>query len=271
MTAQGSRFAPARTALVCSICVSALIAALVPGRFPVIWLWYLVGWTVAIAVHEFGHAAGAFVASIPVYRIVIGTGPVLWLCRLRHAAIEVRVVPMVGHVEAYPSVNDCGGRRALFVICGPMANLALFGLLLTLLPSDLATATPLITLAAAQMVVVLMTLWPGQNNDGRLLLDLLERRADDHRAAVRAYLRAWTVCRGLPTTAASERLAFHHSRFPTGRAEAWDDLRHELAGDELSAAERVWALDALVTSGLVSGDPALRPYLGALPVHATRP
>ena len=254
------------TALVFGVCVSMLIAAVVTDRFPPLMFWFLAGWTIGIVVHELGHAACAAVASIPVHRIVIGGGPLLWRSRSRHATIDVRAFPVHGHVQCYPSVTNRGCRAALLVIGGTMGNLAVIGLLgapqLLGVPQPVADVLDVMT--KAQVVVIVFSLWPTPaslgGSDGLLLLQLLWRPARNHPAALRAALDAW----GLPMTPASLRLLCHLDKLSGDeRTEARDELVHELEGCDLSRAERATILDILVTDSLVTGDPVLRPRLDA--------
>jgi hypothetical protein len=72
-------------------------------------------------------------------------------------------------------------------------------------------------------------------------------------------------------TAASSRLWFHGFRFQTisnARPEAREGMLRELQRGMLSREEQIWALDALITDGIVSGDPAVRPFLDAWSLQA---
>lgn len=265
MTQRQGRHGP--WALVFGICVSAVIAAVIAGLFPALLFWFLAGWTIGVAAHELGHATGAAVAAIPVYRVVIGGGPLLWRSRIRHAAIEVRGFPVTGCVMNYPSANDRGGRRLVFVAGGPMANLAVIGLLQASqsvdIPQPVADALDAVTIA--QVIIIACSLWPMQSrggaSDGTQLLRLLWSPDRDHGAAA---LPPALAALGLPDTAASLRLLLHfHKLGGDAGAEALDDLRHELAGRDLTPGERAQTLDLLVTRGLVTADPVLRPHLDA--------
>ena len=75
---------------------------------------------------------------------------------------------------------------------------------------------------------------------------------------------AWTVRRGLSTTAASLRLAFLRHVLPgPGRAQAREDLREMSSNAATSRPRNARLRSTLVTEGLVTGDPALRPHLDA--------
>lgn len=191
----GRRLFERRTAL--AFGVSAVIAAVVAGKFPVLLLWTVAGWTLGIVVHELGHAAFAAMASIAAYRIVIGVGPLLWRARLRDTWLEVRVWPVAGHVQSYLSVNDRGYREALFLIGGVMGNLAVVGLLFALHRLG-AQADAVRALMIPQMAIILLSTVPSPSrhggSDGLKLLHLLRRPATGA-AALRAACDAWISAR----------------------------------------------------------------------------
>jgi Peptidase family M50 len=227
---------------------------------------------IGVAVHELGHLACAAIGSIPVYRVVIGDGPVLWRRRIRDIWFELRRWPLSGRVEPYAVMNYRWYRWALFLMGGVLGNLALVGVVAGLRAAG-ATGFVLDFALSAQVFLIAVSVIPlrgSGGNDAMLLLRLLRRPACDP-AALRASYEAQVGghCaepRTLPMTAASLRLLHHIYRFWADgipRAEVRDDLVHELERGDLSRAEQMWVLDALVTEGITSSDPAARPHLDA--------
>jgi regulator of sigma E protease len=85
---------------------------------------------VLILVHELGHLVAAWVAGIPVARFAIGFGPKLCGWRLRQTEYVLAPVPLGGYV--LPAMTDEAdyfrlpiGRRVIFALGGPLANLLL--------------------------------------------------------------------------------------------------------------------------------------------------
>jgi hypothetical protein len=232
-----------------------------------------------VVVHELGHFACAVVGSIPVYRVVIGDGPVLWRRRIRDIWFEVRRWPLSGRVEPYGVMDYRWYWWALFLLGGALGNLVIVGVVAALWAAGV-TGYVLDFLLFAQVLLIVMTIIPmasGQTggNDGMLLVRLLSRPACDS-AALRAGYEARIAGRSPgqtppPMTAASVRLLHHTWRLWADgipRAEVRDDLVHELKRGDLSPAERSWVLDTLVTEAITSSDPAARPHLDAWSLEA---
>jgi hypothetical protein len=230
------------------------------------------GYAIGTVFHELGHLACAAMGSIPVYRVVIGDGPVLWRRRIRDIWFEIRQLPMSGCVEPYPVMNYRWYWWAFFTLGGVLGNLAVIGLLLSA-PRFGMTGRILDITLCMQVVMITVSIIPVRYrsgpNDGMLLLDLLRRPACDPTALRRSYdalIGGYSRGHALPMTSASLRLLHHYYRFWAAgipRAEVRDDMMRELERGELSPEEMMLALDGLVTEAIVSGDPALRSCLDA--------
>lgn len=88
-----------------------------------------------ILIHELGHFLAARWMKIPVSRFSVGYGPKLWAFRRKGIEYRLAVIPFGGYV--LPSVEDAegylripSGRRILFALGGPVANVLLAVLLL---------------------------------------------------------------------------------------------------------------------------------------------
>jgi len=82
-----------------------------------------------ILIHEAGHLAAAKGVSIPVAAFSVGFGPKLWSRQWRGTEYSLRALPLGGFV--LPEVADPDefrafglGRRVLYFLGGPLANLA---------------------------------------------------------------------------------------------------------------------------------------------------
>jgi hypothetical protein len=225
-----------------------------------------------VAVHELGHLACAVIGSIPVYRVVIGEGPVLWRRRVREIWFEVRRWPLSGRVEPYAVLNYRWYWWALFIMGGALTNLVIAGLVMAFRAAGV-TGQVLDFILSAQLLLIALTIIPvphGGGNDGMLLVRLLWRPACDP-AALRTSYEARFARRSPgqappPLTAASVRLLHHAGRLWTDgipRAEVRDDLMHELERGGLSPVEMIWALDTLITEAITSSDPDARSHLEA--------
>jgi hypothetical protein len=226
---------------------------------------------VGVVVHELGHLTCAAIGSIPVYRVVVGDGPVLWRRRIRHIWFEVRCWPLNGCVDPYPPVDYRWNRWALFLMGGALGNLAIVGLVLGLWAVG-ASSPVLGFLVFTQVFLIVLTVVPLRDsqegdNDGMQFVKLW-RTARDPVALRAAYevRSGYSPGQAPPMTAASVRLLYHAHRWRADgipRAEVRDDLTYELERGELSPQEQIWVLDALVTEGITSSDPAARPHLDA--------
>jgi ATP-dependent Clp protease adaptor protein ClpS len=262
------------TALVFAVCVSALIVGVAAGKIQVFAFWFLSGLAIGVAFHELGHLTCAAIGSISVYQIVIGSGPLLWHGRFGPTWLELRVAPLGGRVQPYPLLHYRRFWWALFLLGGVLGNLAVIFMLYGLQAVGAARNADdiMAPIMWVQVTMILVSLVPAGGNDGMLLLRMLRRRAEepnpaqlgkDYGAFLSSNGKADTP---FTMTAASMRLWFHGFRFRTNkdvRPEAREGMLHELHRGDLSREEKIWVLDALVTDGIVSGDPGVRPHLDA--------
>jgi hypothetical protein len=141
----------------------------------------------------------------------------------------------------------------------------------TFILSDIFTIIILV-----QVLIIIFSLIPFSNRwfgttDGMRLLMLRSRTYAPALAELRKRYNAFLGGNGradtpFTITPASSRLWFHGSRFLTdrdARPEAREGVLRELQRGKLSREEQIWALDALITDGIISGDPAVRPFLDA--------
>jgi hypothetical protein len=274
MTSGKKRFEPL-TALVFAICVSALIASAL--ALNVFYPWLFAGYAIGVAVHELGHLTFAAIASIAVHRIVIGAGPLLWRSRIGKTWLEVRVLPFSGHVEAYPVLNYRWYRWALFLLGGVMGNLAVIGIVFGLYAIGFAGRADILgPVVFVQAIFIVGNIVPFTGelgpSDGMGLLRTLLLRSPPDRAAQAELCEAYKAAMSrygpgnmpFTMTAASPRLLRHFVGSAFGgniRGEIEEELRHELRCGDLAREERIWVLDALITRGLVYGEPAARLHL----------
>lgn len=275
-----------RMALVLTTCVLVLVICYVEARVhsfrvPLLPLDLLVGCAIGIACHELGHLTFAAVGSIPIRLIGVGAGPLLWRYRYGETWLELRVWPWAGRVVPYPLVNHRRYRWALFVLGGVLGNVAVICLLAGF---DAVGAAPdtagdvLGPIAFVQVLMIVGNMVPfsvtmrGKRvpTDGMWLLQLLRQPGDrpaQDRAAYIARLNRYSGGNTQPTISpASSRIWSDLSCYylaPNG--DARHDFRaallHEVERGDLAPEEKMWVLDALVTDGLVSGDPAVLPHL----------
>jgi hypothetical protein len=256
-------------ALVFAICVAALIAGAAEAAPLRLLLGTLAGFAIGIALHELGHLAFAAIASIPVHRIFIGTGPLLWQSHFGDTALELRALPLAGGIQPYPVANCRWYRFALLLIGGVLGNLiclllGLFGL--SMLGASGSAAEILVPILFVQLLQIIVNVVPlsgkGRVNDGMRLLRLLTGRASASAQLFelgKAYMIGYGAGNTPPAmTAASARLLYHAIRLDGGHIypDARDGVLRELHHADLSREEKILALDSLVTDGIVSGDPA---------------
>ena len=275
-----------RTDLVFALCVLVVVicdlwARVHNFRIPPV-DWFFVGLAIGVACHELGHLTFAAIGSIPIRLIVVGLGPLLWRGRFGETWVELRVWPFVGFVRPYPVVNSRWYWWVLFLFGGVLGNAAVICLVAGL---DAVGAVPkqagnfLGPIVFAQLFVIVVNLVPSRATvggtrvptDGLQLLRLLWQRRDEA-AQLRAYYAAAlsNYSNGnlqLTMSPASSRVLSHHLSLhdltidADARRDSREALVRELEGHDLMREERMFAFDALVTDGLISGDPAVRPRL----------
>ena len=282
MTSGWGRLTP-RTVFV--LCVAVLVICELVARdhglfWPRLVIWFVVGCAIGAACHELGHLLCAAIGSIPIRSIVVGDGPLLWRRRFGETWLELRLLPFLGRVQPYPVVNYRWYAWVLFRSGGVVGNVAVICLVAALdaIAAPKQAGEFLGPIAFAQLCVIVSALVPmrvsvdgaRRPTDGMHLLQMSWKRRD-YAAEARAAHAMWLSHYGngspQPTmTLASARVLYHLSR--TDRAtdeEARRDFREallrELERGHLVREERILALDALVTDGLISGDRAVRASL----------
>ena len=242
----------------------------------------------SLIVHEGGHLVFAALGAIPVRVVSIGVGPPLLRVRFAKTAIEMRALPFSGFV-APASYDDLHKPSHIaFLLGGVCGNVALIVVLWLLDHSGLTAALPpYIRGAFGPIIIFQLYLIAGNlipyrvrvngtliGTDGLQLIELLRGRhsADAYRDYVGRLARycagrspltteAWPVIlRQVTRTQAWSNEFARHDVLPI--------LQRELATGALSPEEEMLALDALITTGLVSGAPEFRPHLDAWSARA---
>jgi hypothetical protein len=242
-------------------------------------LLFFLGLAIGAVCHEFGHLLCARLGSIPVYLLSVGRGPVLWRGRIGETRLEVRSLPLSGFVACYPEAAPRKYWIALSLLSGVLANAALIVAAawmhdMGIVPKPVRDA--LGPIAFAQLLLIVVNIMPLsfrtkagiRATDGLQLLQLFCGGPTEAALAYASMLgRYSTVGKVTPTwSATSSRLMYQLSR-----PDRWTDdearrdvqavLQCELSRGELSREEMMLVLDALVTQGLIFGDPALRSRL----------
>jgi hypothetical protein len=87
--------------------------------------------------HESGHAFAAKAVGFRVYYAVIGVGQTVFERSVFGFEFQLKSIPLGGCVLAAPKNTDCYRlKRSVFVLAGPLANLAMAGLLVLLFPAQ---------------------------------------------------------------------------------------------------------------------------------------
>src|SRR5213082_3604318 len=76
---------------------------------------------VSIFAHEFGHAVAAYALRLPVKRLCVGEGEVLWSRRFAQTDISICLIPFSGAVHI-DWRNSGRARFVLTIAAGPLAN-----------------------------------------------------------------------------------------------------------------------------------------------------
>jgi hypothetical protein len=134
MKSEKRRLQPS-TALVFAVFVSVLIIGLAAGKIQVFAFLVPARFGNRCRLPRTGHLTCAAIQSISVYKIVIGSGPLLWRSRFGSAWLELRVLPLAGRVQPYPVLNYRRFWWALFVLGGMPGNLAVIAEMLVRLDS----------------------------------------------------------------------------------------------------------------------------------------
>jgi hypothetical protein len=146
---------------------------------PLFWLGLVIG----VFFHEAGHAACALLCRIPVCRVSIGVGRVVFRRHLGATAFELRLLPVAGYVAIRPYQVRWKFQLLLFTLGGILGNIAVIALIARL-PAPPAIPQPafdsLGPIAWAQLALIVGSFIPmnigGGRNDGKLFLFILRLR-----------------------------------------------------------------------------------------------
>jgi len=229
--------------------------------------------------HELGHATVGRALGLRVFEVVLGSGPRLVRARAGRTDIEARLFPFGGHTVMV-SPRPAPVRLALGIAAGPFANLAVAAVTLLVWPRSGPWVAPLVI---ANIIVLIGNLWPVQvatplgpvRSDGSALATLIRsprQHLDDADALLHAAESRAAWVRGEADAAvawAEAGLAAHPDHRPlrhfltaalirAGDIDAArDELRAQLARDDVESPERAMDLSNLAWADLMSGDPAL--------------
>ena len=257
------------------------LAATVHGSWIERYLWLALGFAIGTACHELGHLLCAAAGSIPIRLIAVGVGPLLWHRRFGETWFELRLLPFTGFVAPYPLVNSRWYFWVLFLLGGVLGNAAIVCIVAGLdaigvapEPAD-ETLGPVVLI---QLYLIVVNVVPFRAKvgatrmptDGLLLLQLLWRPQDEVAQLHAAYATMLSKYSNgnlqLTMSSASSRILYHmtSSQMATdedSRRDFRESLLRELTRGDLVREEKMLVLDALVTDGLVSGNPAVRERL----------
>jgi hypothetical protein len=199
--------------------------------------------------------------------------------RLGEVLFELRLFPLGGSVATYPQLVARKVMMLFVTLGGVLGNGALLLAALaatSILPED--AGTPLRAIAATQFYLIAGNLLPFRvkvdgvevGSDGLQLLKLLWGPRSGPTEAARRYAEM-LVAYARPNAPEPVNSPAASRLFPLiNDPRQWEDaeatrahldaLEGELAND-LSLEEELLALDALITTGLILGDPTLRPRL----------
>jgi len=241
-----------------------------------------------LTVHEAGHLAFAALGSISVQLVSIGIGPPLLRARFGKTEFELRAFPFAGFVAPTGYDDLRKPWHIAFVLGGACGNAALIVVIALLDRSGVAAALPQMVrdgfgpIVYFQIYLIVVNLIPRQvsingtlvGTDGWQLIELLRGRhsADAYRDVI-ARLARYSADRPAQTTEAWPIVLRHATRTEPwtnafARRDVMPILQRALATGALSPEEEMMVLDALITTGLVSGDPEFRVHLDAWSARA---
>jgi Peptidase family M50 len=244
-------------------------------------LWCLFGLALGVVWHEAGHFLCARLCAVPVRLVTIGIGPRLVRFCLGQVQFELRLLPLGGMVAMWPLLAIPKVQTLVILLGGILGNVALLGLVAALAATGTVTedaSTPLNAIIAVQLFLIAVSLLPFRTkvgggkigSDGLQLLRLLWSPRVGPSEAGRLYAEMLaTYSRPnapQPVISPAASRLFGVINDPRQWADADAKLAHlealerELA-KTLSLEEELLALDSLITTGLILGDPALRARL----------
>jgi hypothetical protein len=244
--------------------------------FPYLLGLFVGGAVIATMAHEGGRLLCA--GTIPIRRMVIGCGPVLVRGYIRNARVELRLVPFGSLVIGAESTNK--SKRwavALYFLGGVLGNVGVIGVVVWLSVIGVAPSppdaemplilTPFAILITAQIFYMVISLL------APIVYAASPRLRPYREGATRPPIGSGSMAfvRIAGQLVRRDRLVNQN-----GRRKAWRAVRRELGGGDLTPEEEMYALDSLVTNGLlladgaVITDPMLRPELDLWSQRALR-
>jgi hypothetical protein len=281
----------AESVLLLSLAVVLICASVWTGDY---WLLGIIaspalGLVAGLACHEFGHMLCAVLLSLPIRLISIGIGPLLWRGRIGEIQFQLRAMPLSGYVRCYPQLVVRMFPSLFFLLGGVLGNVALIGLVAVVVKAGVVSGAALDYLGLIVLVqyfIIFQNLVPywtrvdglRVGTDGMQLLQLVAgpwRGPTQAGLLYAAMLDHYGRVDRAPLRRASARLIYQvlrpdRSTDADARRDFQDAVQRELGRGALSREETILALDALVTSGLMHRDPALRAHLDAWSQEALR-
>jgi hypothetical protein len=247
------------------------------------------GLVAGVACHELGHVLCAVPLSLPIRLISIGIGPLLWRGRIGEIQLQLRAMSLSGYVSCYPQSVVRMLPLLFFLLGGVLGNVALIGLVAVIVKSGAVSELAVDCLGLivlVQFFIIVLNLAPywttvdghRVGSDGMQLLQLVAgpwRGPTQVGLLYAAMLARYGGADLAPLRRASSRLMYQMLRpdrwtDADARRDFQDAVQRELGRRALSREETMLALDALVTSGLMHRDPALRAHLDAWSQEALR-
>lgn len=185
---------------------------------------------VAVLVHELGHAVAGRAAGLRLHIITMGSGPLLLAVPMLGGWLQLRPYLTKADVQAYhPQPDPARWRQAIFVACGPGANLiagAVGIATITMMGAVLDRVAPkllvfLWMLVAFHFILGFGNLMPFSRNkaltsDGDKLVGLLRDRGFRERALFAAgWYGGWSMLYRRRFAEAAAHFAAAHAHFPT--------------------------------------------------------
>jgi hypothetical protein len=281
----------AETALFLCLAVALICAAVLDGDY---WIFGIsaslaLGMVAGLACHELGHTLFAVLLSLPIRVISIGFGPVLWRGRIGETHFQLHAMPLSGYVGCYPQPVVRMLPSLLFLVGGVLGNVALVGLVGAVFKARVlsdAALDGLGLIVLVQYFIIVLSLAPywttvdglRVGSDGMQLWQLVAgpwRGPTQVGLLYAAMLDRYGGADRAPLRRANARLIYQMLRPDRrddigARRDFQDAVQRELSRGALSREETIMALDALVTSGLMYRDPALRAHLDAWSQEALR-
>jgi hypothetical protein len=228
--------------------------------------------------HEGARLLCAKIGSIPVRRLVIGCGPVLVRGYILDARVELRLLPIGSLVICAESTNKLKRWAvALYFLGGVFGNAAMIGVIVWLSMIGAAPSAPDAEMPAILTPVGILV----ATQIFYIVISLIAPMFYARSPRLKPYREGTTRLPIGSGSLAFVRIAGHLARRdrlinPSSRRKAWRAVRRELARGDLTPEEEMYALDGLITDGLlvadgaIVADPVLRPELDLWSQRALR-